>query len=146
MSHPRDEDRFSDDPRPPRRPYEEEAAPGRWRDEEDEGRPGGRSSPRWDDGREEEYGFLRRPPHVPNYLGPSIAILVFTTLCCSLPIGIVPVVFAAQVNTKLRQGDYEGALASSRKARLWCWLTGALAVVGFVIIIGFIVLMEAAGL
>jgi hypothetical protein len=54
---------------------------------------------------------------------------IFSTLCCCLPIGIVAIVFAAQVNTKLQAGDMPGALEASRKAKLWFWL----AVVGFFI-------------
>jgi hypothetical protein len=31
-------------------------------------------------------------------------------------------VYAAQVNTKVAQGDIEGARASSKNARMWCWI------------------------
>ncbi len=55
------------------------------------------------------------PPAVPNYLWQSIAV----TLCCCMPFGIVAIVFAAQVNTKLAAGDVAGAQVSSRKARTW---------------------------
>lgn len=53
---------------------------------------------------------------VPNYLVPSILV----TLCCCLPFGIVAIVYAAQVNSKLAAGDVAGAMASSRNARMWC--------------------------
>ena len=56
---------------------------------------------------------------VPNYLIPSI----LTTLCCCLPFGIVAIVYAAQVNSKLAGGDAEGAKAASRKAHIWCWVS-----------------------
>jgi hypothetical protein len=55
------------------------------------------------------------PASVPNYLVHSI----LATLCCCLPFGIVAVVYAAQVNTKLATGDLAGAQASSRSARTW---------------------------
>lgn len=55
------------------------------------------------------------PPHVPNYLVHSI---VATLLCC-LPTGIVGIVYASQVNSKLGAGDLAGAKAASDKARLW---------------------------
>ena len=55
---------------------------------------------------------------VPNYLWQSIVI----TLCCCLPFGIVAIVYAAQVKTKLSVGDFAGAQESSRKAKMWCWI------------------------
>jgi hypothetical protein len=57
--------------------------------------------------------------HVPSYLVPAI----FSTICCCLPLGIVAIVFAAQVNAKLQAGDMPGALEASRKARMWFWLS-----------------------
>ena len=55
-------------------------------------------------------------PPVPNYLVQSILV----TLCCCLPFGIVAIVNAAQVNTKLQQGDLAGAQAASVSAKKWC--------------------------
>ena len=56
---------------------------------------------------------------VPNYLIPAI----LTTLFCCLPFGIVSIVYAAQVNGKVEAGDRAGALESSRKARMWAWIS-----------------------
>ncbi|MEW5784188.1 MAG: CD225/dispanin family protein [Bacillota bacterium] len=55
---------------------------------------------------------------VPNYL--VFAILV--TIFCCLPFGIIAIVFAAQVNSKLAAGDIQGAEQSSKKAKTWCWV------------------------
>jgi hypothetical protein len=55
---------------------------------------------------------------VPNYLWQSIVI----TLCCCLPFGIVAIVYAAQVKSKVSVGDIAGAQASSSKAKMWCWI------------------------
>lgn len=55
---------------------------------------------------------------VPSYLWQSIVI----TLCCCLPFGIVAIVYAAQVKTKLSVGDFAGAQESSSKAKMWCWI------------------------
>lgn len=57
-------------------------------------------------------------PAVPNYLIQSILV----TLCCCLPLGIVAIIFAAQVNTKLAQGDVAGAQDASQKAKMFCWI------------------------
>lgn len=58
------------------------------------------------------------PNTVPNYLVQSI----LTTLCCCLPFGIVAIVHAASVNGKLATGDYDGAVDSSNKAKMWAWI------------------------
>lgn len=55
---------------------------------------------------------------VPNYLVQAI----LTTIFCCLPFGIVSIVYAAQVNSKLLAGDVSGARESSRKARMWAWI------------------------
>jgi hypothetical protein len=65
------------------------------------------------------YAGMGGVPHVPNYLWQSIV----CTLCCCLPFGVAAIVFAAQVNAKLGTGDVQGAMESSRKAKLWCWLS-----------------------
>lgn len=57
-------------------------------------------------------------PPVPNYLVQAI----LATLCCCLPLGIVSIVFAAQVNGKLQAGDYAGAVQASKNAKLWAWI------------------------
>jgi hypothetical protein len=56
--------------------------------------------------------------NVPSYLPQAI----LCTICCCLPFGIVAIVYAAQVGSKLSLGDYEGARISSDSARTWCWI------------------------
>ena len=56
---------------------------------------------------------------IPNYLTQSI---ICTLLCC-LPLGIVGIIYAAQVNTKVAQGDIEGARNASKNAKMWCWIS-----------------------
>jgi len=70
------------------------------------------------------------PPEViPNYLWQAIV----STVCCCWPLGIPAIVYAAQVNGKVVQGDLAGARQSSRNARLWCWIAfGSGIVVGLV--------------
>ena len=55
---------------------------------------------------------------IPNYLVQAILV----TLCCCLPFGIVAIVYAAQVSSKVQAGDIQGALDASGKAKMWCWI------------------------
>src|SRR5512135_824417 len=56
---------------------------------------------------------------IPNYLVQAILCTIF----CCLPAGIVGIVYAAQVNTKVALGDLAAAQALSRKAKTWCWVS-----------------------
>ncbi|TCZ85020.1 CD225/dispanin family protein [Lysobacter sp. N42] len=73
----------------------------------------------------------RRP--VPTYLAWSIIGTVLSLcLCCiigTIP-GIVAIVFSTQVNSALNRGDYVAAQRASSNARLWCWITTALNILG----------------
>jgi hypothetical protein len=66
---------------------------------------------------------------IPNYLVQSILV----TLCCCLPLGVVAIIFAAQVNSKLAAGDVAGAQEASNKARMFCWLAFGLGLVALVL-------------
>jgi hypothetical protein len=57
------------------------------------------------------------PASVPNYLIPAI----LSALCC-FPLGIISIVFAAQVNGKVASGDTAGALDASKKAKLFSFI------------------------
>jgi hypothetical protein len=70
---------------------------------------------------------------VPNYLVHSILV----TLCCCLPLGVVALVYSAQVNSKLAAGDIAGAEAASRSARTWvivALIAGILSAAGFALV------------
>lgn len=56
--------------------------------------------------------FENRPN---NYL---VGAILATIFCC-MPVGIVSIVFASQVNTKFDAGDFAGAEEASKKARLF---------------------------
>ena len=72
--------------------------------------------------------------YVPNHLVWAI----LSTLFCCLPLGIVSIVFAAQVNGKLAAGDVAGAQEASDKAKKWAmWAAiagGSLAVLYIIFI------------
>ena len=52
---------------------------------------------------------------VPNHMVGAILTALF---CCQIG-GIVAIVYAAQVNSKLARGDIEGARAASKTANTW---------------------------
>ncbi|HZH43772.1 MAG TPA: CD225/dispanin family protein [Lysobacter sp.] len=69
---------------------------------------------------------------IPNHLVWAIVSTILATcFCCPVGlIGIVAIVFATQVNSKLAQGDIEGARRASENAKIWCWVATALAILG----------------
>lgn len=88
-------------------------------------------------------GEPQAPPQyvekIPNYLAQSILV---TILCC-LPLGIPAIVYAAQVNNKILQGDTIGAVDSSSKAKMWCWIAFGVGI-GFIVL--YLIFVVAFGL
>lgn len=73
-------------------------------------------------------------PQIPNHLVWSI----LTTLFCCLPLGIVSIVFAAQVNGKVAAGDIAGAREASDKAKkfaIWAAIAGVVVTVLYAIFV-----------
>ena len=61
---------------------------------------------------------------VPNYLIPAI----ISALCC-FPLGIISIIFAAQVNSKVTAGNIAGALDASKKAKMFSYIFIGLGIV-----------------
>jgi len=78
---------------------------------------------------------------VKNYLVESILV----TICCCLPLGIVGIIFAAQVNGKLAAGDYEGAVESANQARKWTMIGFWIGLIANLLIIGVQVMAVVGG-
>ncbi|MCB0473296.1 MAG: CD225/dispanin family protein [Flavobacteriaceae bacterium] len=69
-----------------------------------------------------------------NYLVESILV----TLLCCLPLGIVGIIFASQVNSKYDAGDIDGAIKASKDAKkfmTWGLIAGIILVVLYLIFI-----------
>lgn len=77
-------------------------------------------------------------PNGTPYLIWSIAVTALSLLsfCFCFPLiaaipGIVAIVFAAQVNGKVNQGDLDGAARAVKAAKLWCIVASILFVLAF---------------
>ena len=92
-------------------------------------------------GMQTSYSAQSPQPDVPNYLIPAI----LTTVFCCLPLGIVSIVYAAQVNGKVAAGDRAGALQSSRSARMWAWISFGTGLVLVVLPIGVYIVFVVIG-
>jgi hypothetical protein len=79
------------------------------------------------------------PGTVPNYMVQSILV----TLCCCLPLGIVGIIRAGDVNKRLAVGDYDGALQVSKSIRTLLWVGFA---VGLVVSLIYLVIGIVKGL
>lgn len=61
---------------------------------------------------------------VENHMVWSILVTIF----CCLPLGIPAIVFSAQVDDKLRSGNYTGAVESANQAKTFCWIAFGLGI------------------
>lgn len=77
-----------------------------------------------------------------NYL---VFAILATVFCCPAT-GIPAIIYAAQVNGKLQAGDLAGAKAASDNAKLWCWISFGVGIVGTVLYILLIMLGLLSGL
>lgn len=75
-------------------------------------------------------------PPPKNWLVESILVTIF----CCLPFGIVGIIKASEVNTKVAAGDYNGALEASQAAGKWTKI-GLFSGIGFFVIYGVMMML-----
>ncbi len=61
-----------------------------------------------------------------EYIPNNLVWAILTTLFCCLPLGIVSIVYATQVDGKRAAGDLAGARAAADKARFWALMSAFL--------------------
>lgn len=89
------------------------------------------------------FGYQNFNPGPPpnNYLVWAI----LTTVLCCVPLGIVSIVKAAEVNGKWAQGDYAGAHASAAAAKKWALWGAGISAVGIAVYVLFIAAAVGTG-
>ncbi len=65
----------------------------------------------------DRYGAAR--PYPMQKINSHLVKAILVTIFCCQPFGIVSIVFAAQVDGRVRSGDIQGAIESSEKANKW---------------------------
>lgn len=84
-------------------------------------------------------GRSRRRSKPANHLVGAILV----TLFCCLPLGVVAIVYASQVDEKYRSGDHFGAREAAHKAKNWMWIAFAF---GLISIFAYAALALAGGI
>ncbi len=78
------------------------------------------------------------PPQPDNYL---IWAILVTVLCC-LPLGVASIIYSVKVGSLYAQGDYNGAVDASQKAKKFAMIGG---IGGLVFIIIYVIFAVIAG-
>jgi len=78
---------------------------------------------------------------IPNYLWQSICV---TVLCCP-PFGIPAIIYAAKVEGLQARGDTAGALAASKTAKMWCWVSFGLGLAAILFYVGISIFVAVSG-
>ena len=79
---------------------------------------------------------------VPNHLVWAIIVTIF----CFLPLGVVAIVYAVQVDRNVLARNYAGAVHASNRARTWCWAAFAFGVVEYIAVVTLLPLGFVMGL
>ena len=76
-----------------------------------------------------QYGYVQQPQmayatqpqqgYVPQPES-HMALAIFTTICCCLPLGIVAILKASKVSELYTMKQYDAAIAASNEAKKWC--------------------------
>lgn len=83
------------------------------------------------------------PASAPQGGMPNVSLVgpILATLFCCLPLGIVSIVYAANANGKIAQGDLAGAAKAAASSKTWLLVS---VVLGLVVTIGWILLYIVA--
>lgn len=98
---------------------------------------GGQSS--YNYGQQNYNGQTYGQPQKPISGTPYIVFSILATILCCLPFGVVGIVYASKINALQKMGDYEGAKAAAKKAKIWTIVSAVIGlVVSIIAAVGFI--------
>lgn len=86
------------------------------------------------------------PQYSAEYIPNHLVWAILSTLFCCLPLGIVSIVFAAQVDGKRAAGDLHGAREASRQAKFWALLAAGLALIPLTLYLLFVLFIGGLGM
>ena len=86
-----------------------------------------------------QYGYGNLPPRPDN----NMVWAILSTILCCLPLGIVAIIKASNVNSLYDRGDYAGAEAAAKSAKSWA-MWGALS--GVIIVVLYFIFVLVAGI
>ena len=72
-----------------------------------------------------------RPERPNSYL----ALAIISTILCCLPLGVVSIIYATQVNSAYEDGNFDAANSASKNAKTWGIASIGVAVLGWIIYI-----------
>ena len=85
------------------------------------------------------------PGHAHEFVPNHLVWAILTTLFCCLPLGIVSIVYASQVDGKRAAGDIAGAREASGKAKFWAMLSAGLALIPITLYLVFVLFLGGLG-
>lgn len=83
----------------------------------------------------EEQGYAMKPDN-------NMALAIFTTICCCLPLGIVAIIKANSVDSLFAMKQYEAAQMAANEAKKWSTIGIVCGLIGGIL---YIILMAVAG-
>lgn len=85
------------------------------------------------------------PPGQQEYVPNHLVWAILSTLFCCMPLGIVSIVYASQVDGKRAAGDLAGAREAAGKAKFWAMLSAGLTLIPVTLYLLFLFFIGGLG-
>jgi len=87
----------------------------------------------------DEQNYVMKPDN-------NMALAIFTTVCCCLPLGIVAIIKANSVDSLYMMKQYDAAIMAANEAKKWSFIGIIISLVGWVIYGLFVLIFGGAAL